>query len=70
MAMSDFDADTFCDWLDERDGGVPMSTLRDEWPDFPWDNLGTVTIGLSDDGESLYYQRDLRRAARGRQPRD
>jgi hypothetical protein len=64
--MTDFDTDTFLDWLDDRDGSVRADTLHEEWPDFPFDEMGVgFTVGIDDDGTKLYYKHDLRRAAKG-----
>ncbi len=63
--MSDeFDAEAFLEWLDEQDGAITISQMED-WPCFPWGELGCVT-GVFHDGERAYYKRDLRRVAEGR----
>jgi len=64
-----FDSDDFLDWLSEQDGPVKKQHLLNEWPDFPWLGLGTVT-GPIVEGDYAYYKRDLKRAARGVMPRD
>jgi hypothetical protein len=66
----DFDNEAFLEWLDDQEGAVPQPVIVREWPDFPWKRVGAVTCSLTDDGEVAYYQRDLRRAARGRRPLD
>lgn len=70
MMQHNFDAEAFLDWIDEHDGAVPREELQEEWPNFPFENIGTVTVTLDDDGRSCYFQRDLRRAAKGQGPRD
>jgi len=61
-----FDPEAFCEWLAVQDSTLCFDDIDEEWPNFPWDQMGVgITVGLSDGGESLYYKRDLRRAARG-----
>lgn len=63
----DFDSEAFLEWLDEYGSPVPKQTLRDEWPNFPWENVPVgITGAITDDGELAYYRRDLRLAAEGK----
>lgn len=62
----DFDTEAFLDWLDDHDGGVPQQKMDERWPNFPWENVTVgITVALDDDWNSVYYKRDLRRAAKG-----
>ena len=54
----------FLKWVDTHDGGITMSELRKEWPEFFDDgyhkSLTGVTVTLGDDGEPVYPKRDIR----------
>jgi hypothetical protein len=66
MSDDDFDAAAFLDWLAAQDGPIPKVTLHDQWPTFPFDQLGVgITMQYDPDtGELLYYKRDVRLAAK------
>lgn len=64
-----FDSDAFLNWLDDQEGTIPGPLLKENWPNFPWQYTKGITVMLKD-GESQYFQRDLRRAARKIQPID
>lgn len=67
MTDDDFDVSAFCDWLETRETPITEQTLRDEWPSFPWGQMATgITMQYDPEtGESSYFKRDLRRAAKG-----
>lgn len=64
-----FDSDAFLNWLEDQEGTIPGPILKENWPNFPWENCKGITVVL-EDGDSQYFQRDLRRAARGYTPLD
>jgi hypothetical protein len=59
---AEFDREAFLEWLDEQTGPVKGSTLENEWPDAPTDQLFGITCPRIDD-EWGYYRIDLRRMA-------
>lgn len=62
-----FDSEAFLEWLDGYGSPVPKETLRDEWPNFPWDNIRTgITGAITDGGKLAYYRHDLRLAVKGK----
>ena len=82
--MSEFDADEFCDWLDEQESPIAEYVVSKKFPNFPWDYVVGVTATFVDeDGQTItdleehegevymgYYKRDLRRAAKRSYPID
>ena len=61
--MSDFNANEFLDWLEDQDGySVAAKRVKENYPNYPWDNIVGATVTLGENGESMYPKRDLRQA--------
>lgn len=64
---NEFNSAKFLSWLENQESSVKQETIHEQWPDFPYENIPVgITVGVSKDGEPLYYKRDLRRAAQGK----
>lgn len=60
----------FLEWLEEQDGRIRADVLEEEWPDFPSERMGAVTMTMAEDGTSLIPKRDLRQTITRGQPLD
>jgi hypothetical protein len=64
-----FDEQQFLDWLDDQEGPITMTTMDEQWPEFPWQYMDYNT-GPIVKGDCAYYKHDLRLAAKKRQNPD